>query len=224
MAASANKAACNTSPVSTQAPVLEKFLAHRFVGAVSRLSKHLMIQYTRWAQAILGLCCTLMYCTGSAFANGGPSTLFHEEVAYDALFWNSSLFAEMFLATVAVEYAVVYFMLGRPAKASMQLLGWVLFVNVITNPAAQLGLLCLGDPVLWGSDTLAWVMIGIVELIVVAVEFCLLKWIFGRMNRRGRLDEPVSTRRTFAIALVANAASFVCGIVGFFLWYATISS
>ena len=43
-----------------------------------------------------------------------------------------------FVATVGVEYPVVYLLLGRPAKARTQLLYYCAFVNVITNPAAQL--------------------------------------------------------------------------------------
>jgi len=124
--------------------------------------------------------------------------------------------------TTAVEYGVIYWMLGRPAKARLRFLFSLLLVNVITNPPVQLATFFIPDlfrPRLLGELLL---MLGIVELVVVLVEFGLLRWIFGRMYRGGALNEAITVKRTFLIALTANLASFVVGCTAFIVVMAVI--
>jgi hypothetical protein len=119
-----------------------------------------------------------------------------------------------FCFTVLVEYLVGLCLLGWSKVSKPRLFGWVLIVNVITNPAAQLILIRLGNPQLWGHQKAFWVVAVLIELAVVAVEFLLLRRIFDRMYHHGNLSHRVTPRRVFIIALAANGASFVLGLVG----------
>jgi len=171
-------------------------------------------------QVISGLSFTLIYGVRSTFADGALPVPFYKEIAptWDFLVrLYFGAFAHIFVATVAVEYLVVYVLLGRPAKAWTQLFFYIMLVNLITKPAAHLSMLFIGDPDLLGSTTRALLVDGIIELVVVTVEFGLMKWIFGSMYRRGVLQEPVTAKRTILIAAVANVASFAFGVVGLIL-------
>jgi len=59
---------------------------------------------------------------------------------------------------------------------------------------------------LTGSDLT--VLALLLESAVVLAEFFLLRWLFGRLVRRGTLEGPVSNARLWWAALAANAASF----------------
>ena len=50
-------------------------------------------------------------------------------------------------------------------------------------------------------------VICIIELVVVAIEFGLMMWIFGRMHRRGLFEKPVATNFVLKIAVITNLAS-----------------
>jgi hypothetical protein len=192
-----------------------------------------MLRSTRLIQMSSCLWFTTMCCVGSSLADGGASKSFYKQVLSNDLdlFHLVPVFFSIFFATVVTEYLIVYFLLGRPEKATAKLLLCVLLVNVITNPAAQFGMLLLGDERLLGSATLPDVMICMIELTATAVESALMVPIFGRLYRCGLLDEPVTVRRTIVIVLAANVASFLVGfgvilmmaavitwILGIFLW------
>ncbi|MFZ5866336.1 MAG: hypothetical protein ACOYXY_10685 [Thermodesulfobacteriota bacterium] len=178
----------------------------------------LMPRYTRLvALASTGL--IYLYEVGSTFASGGPVVPFYKEVFAHSPIWEvlaaySKLLAVIFCATVAVEYLTVYFLLGGPSKVRIKLLFYIVLINMVTNPAAQFLMLFVGDPDLVGSAELALVVTCVIEFVVVTVEYGLLRWVFGRMHRRGLLYRPVTATRTFVISLVANAASFAIGVVG----------
>jgi hypothetical protein len=176
-----------------------------------------MLRLTRVMQ--VGFCLWVtMCCVWSCLADGGPPIAFYKEVSPgDYLVACYPLFAETYLVTVLVEYVAVYWLLGRPAAARMSLLLYLLLINLLTNPVAQLGMLFLGDPVLMGSRALAQGMDCVIELTVVVVEFGLMKWIFSRMYRNGLLAQPITALRTLVMALVANLASFAVGTVGVLL-------
>ncbi|MEW6529403.1 MAG: hypothetical protein AB1473_01120 [Thermodesulfobacteriota bacterium] len=177
-----------------------------------------MPRYTRLVPlASTGL--MILYGVGSTFAAAGPAVPFYKEILAHSSAWEilaiySKLLTVIFGATVTVEYLTVYFLLGRPAKVRIKLFFYIVLVNMVTNPAAQFSMLFLGDPDLVGSAELALVVTCVIELVVVTVEYGLLRWLFGRMHRRGALDKPVTATRTFLISLVANAASFAIGVVG----------
>jgi hypothetical protein len=150
-----------------------------------------------------------MVCHGLASADGGPKVPFYEEIRSWDLETFAVLFLPVFCPTVIVEYIIVSCLLGWPAKGRMQLFLWVLFLNTITVPAAEAAWLFIADPLALGSEMIFLALLCVIELIVVIVQFFLLRWIFTRMLRRGLLDRPVTAGRTFMISLVANAASFL---------------
>ena len=76
-------------------------------------------------------------------------------------------------------------------------------------------MLFIADPVLLGSEAIVLPLQISIGLVTVIVEFALLKWIFGHEYRWGLLSAPVTAKRTFVIALVANLASFVTAFIGF---------
>lgn len=94
----------------------------------------------------------------------------------------------------------------------MKLIFWVLFVNVITNPASQVAAIFFGR--VMGSEMSAWIMICLVELVAATVEFGIMRWLFIRMHHSGAIDGPVTTKRTIETVLAANLASFLFGFAG----------
>lgn len=163
-------------------------------------------RFLQWSVVFWSAAC----CVTSCLADGAPMPFYQEAAGRDPLDPGFlSILLVGLVSTVLVEYLVVYLLLGRPTKSRTRLFVWVLLINVITNPAAQLTILYVADPVLLGSANLANLVFGITELLVVIVEFWLLKWAFGRMYRRGVLTQPVAATRTFVISLAANTASFV---------------
>jgi len=177
-----------------------------------------MAQYTRCVKLACAFHLIFFFDIGSIFADSTPMP-FHKEVATsgDFFIWAYPLLAEMLLITVVVEYLVIYLMLGRPARAGIRLFGFVTLMNFITNPAAQLSILFIADPVLLGSDVLAYLVLCLIELVVIIIEFGLMIWMFGLMHRRGALLQPISASRTALISLVANIASFAIGRLGFIM-------
>jgi len=140
---------------------------------------------------------------------------FYKDVALgDFLVWGYRFITAEFLLTVVVEYLVIYLMLGRPSKARMPLLFYLTLVNLITNPATQLGIFFVADPVLLGSSGKAFLVLCLIELVAMTTEFCLLTLVFGRMYRRGVLKVDVTAKRTVVIVFAANVASFLFGFVG----------
>ena len=120
-------------------------------------------------------------------------------IEYDRL---TSPFFMVFYATVIIEYLVVYFFLRPFLRSKLKLFLWILLVNAITNPVFQIVAVLL-------IPTL--IILLLLEILVVIVEFNILKWILGRMLRSGDLTEPLSSQRIFVISLTANLASFLVG-------------
>ena len=156
---------------------------------------------------------------GLVFADGGLPVPFYKEVSSTTSIWHFlfcfyyRILLPIFFATVAIEYLVVYLYLGRPSKAKTHLLLYIILINLITNPAAQLSMLFIGDPKLLGSSALSCLVDCTTELAVVAIEFGFMIWMFRRMYDRGIL-EKVTTGKTALMALVANVASFVIVFIG----------
>ncbi|MEW6532567.1 MAG: hypothetical protein AB1473_17185 [Thermodesulfobacteriota bacterium] len=167
----------------------------------------------RFALFISVLCLGFIYSLGTSFADDVPlplrDFLQHPEVLG---YGRAEILILNFFATVVIEYLVICAFLGWPEQAMIKLMFWVPLVNVITNPAAQIGALFFGK--VMDSEALAWVMVCVVEFGVAAVEFGLLSRIFGYMYRQGVLHEPLTARRIILIVAVANMASFLLGFVG----------
>ena len=174
----------------------------------------------------LAVClCLIHFCgSGSSFADVGGSVPFYKEVAHDPFSWNYCFFGAIVVATIIIEYPIIYFLLERPVKARMQLFLFTVLVNLVTNPVAQFSILFIADPVLLGSHLLANVVMLLIELVVVAVEFSLMIWIFRWTYLRGLLDRHVTATRTLVIALTANMASFAIGYIGFLLIIAIVTT
>jgi len=160
------------------------------------------LPHTRSVQLVLAL--LLLMCDAqSSLADMVPLPLYNFLAGdLDPMFW--AVMVVNFGLTTIIEFFVVYFLLGRPRKARTELFFYLLFLNLITNPPAQLGVW------LWGT----WFWI---ELVVIWIEFGLMLWIFDRMFRGGKLDHPIGTGRTALIVVVANLASFVLGVIGFLI-------
>ena len=116
-----------------------------------------------------------------------------------------------FSITFFIECLVICGFLGWPEKAIVKVIFWVLIMNLMTNPLAQVGAIFFGRAM--GSESLAWLMIGLVELAVIAAEFCLLRFIFRNMYNNAELGEPVTGKRLIVMVTAANAASFFFGFV-----------
>ena len=112
------------------------------------------------------------------------------------------MFARYILAlllTLAIEAGVAWLFGFRSLRSQLT----VALVNVITNPILNVLLLLLA----WlGVDVTLW-LISLLEVSVVAAEWGLLVYAFGKP--KGRL---------FALSLAANAASFLAGILLFWIW------
>jgi hypothetical protein len=115
-----------------------------------------------------------------------------------------------FCVTVAVEFVIIYLLLGRPPSSKKWLFLRLLFINAISFPLAHIGFF------FWTSidHSTPWpVILGVIELLVVLLEWVLLIRIFETMHRMGKLHAPVSSERTLTIAFAANLASCLLGLV-----------
>jgi hypothetical protein len=102
------------------------------------------------------------------------------------------------LLTLAIEGCVAWLFGFRKGRSQLV----VAMINVITNPALNVFLLLLA----WlGVDVTLWLVIPR-EIAVVAVEWGLLVYAFG--GPKGRL---------FVLSLTANAASFLAGVLLFWM-------
>lgn len=100
------------------------------------------------------------------------------------------------LLTLAIEGGVAWLFGFR--KGRFQLV--VAMINLITNPALNVFLLILAG---LGVDVTLRLVVPL-EILVVLAEWLLLVYVFG--NPKGRL---------FAFSLLANAASFLAGVLLF---------
>ena len=155
-----------------------------------------MLRKKQLVQMIFGVCLLWLSGDGLSYANMGPRGPFIDYI------YPRSPFYIGYYATVIIEYLVIYVFLRSCLKSKLKLFLWVLLVNAISNPAFQL---------LIASLTLDIIGVLLSEILVVFVEFLVLKWIFRRMHRTGDLTEPVTNRHTFTISLIANMVSFVVG-------------
>jgi hypothetical protein len=172
-----------------------------------------MLRHTRLAQTILCLCLTLICGLGSSLADDVPpplgAFLQHPEAwgfsQVEILVWN-------FCATAVIEYFLICGLLGWPERAWLKLIPVVLHINFITKTQPQAGAIFFGR--VMPSEGSAWAMVGLIEIAVMAVEFGLLRWMLGKLYRRGALDAPVTALSTILIVVIANVASFAFGFVG----------
>ena len=100
------------------------------------------------------------------------------------------------LLTVAIEDGIAWLFGYRTAR----LLLAVAMINCITNPALNLLLLILA----WQGVEVTFFLVVLLEVLVVIVEWGLLVYVIGQP--KGRL---------FVLSLVANAASFLAGLLIF---------
>ncbi len=189
-----------------------------------------MVRYRRFVRQIAGPCWVLVCLAGPVLADDHRILTPQEWANMSEPL--TRIWFKSFCFTVVVEYLVIYSWLRWPRKAWAKLFGWVLVVNLITHPA--LHIFSFGSyrlvlpPPPWprpedapgGNKFYATAPIFgpeylfALELVVLAVEFLLLKRIFRRLHRNGTLDGPVSPLQTFTIAFAANAASFFFGWAG----------
>lgn len=176
---------------------------------------------SRFISLILVVIATSVWSVGSGLADDMPPPwvtnpdLLRSEMRVDPVIAWLRIYCVMVFClcfTVFVEYLVVLCLLGWRGVSKSRLFGWMLFVNLITNPVAQCTLIYLGDPQLWGSPKAYWIAIALIEPTVVFLEFSILRRIFDRMYRQGSLGNPVAPRRVFIISVAANGASFSLGL------------
>jgi hypothetical protein len=182
-----------------------------------------MLRYTRLVRCACALALMFTCDVGSIFADGGLPVPFYQEVFTNTSFrdflcgFYYKILLEIFCATVAIEYLVVFLLLGRPPKAKIKLFCYILLINLITNPAEQFAIFFLADPDLLGSTGRSLLMICLIEFVVITIEFGLMLWIFRRMYRRGMLQRAITAGHTIVLALVANVASSGILFIGFIL-------
>ncbi len=100
------------------------------------------------------------------------------------------------LLTVAIEGGIAWLFGFRTAR----LLLAVAMINCVTNPALNVLLLLLA----WRGIAVPLPLVILLEILVVVVEWRLLVYVIGRPGRR-----------LFPFSLVANAASFLAGLLIF---------
>ncbi|MEW6529512.1 MAG: hypothetical protein AB1473_01670 [Thermodesulfobacteriota bacterium] len=154
------------------------------------------MRYYRVVQMLLGLCLSLACDVRSSRADLIILPILPPLQLDHPVTW--ALMAAIFGVTAIIEFLVIYWILGRPKKARTTLFLVAFFLNMFTNPSAQIGVLILG-------------YLFAIELLVIAIEFGVLMWVFSQMHHSGKLDHPVTALRTAVIAVIANVASFILG-------------
>lgn len=130
-----------------------------------------------------------------------------------------------FFATVVVEFVVIYIFLGRPSTARGWLFLRVMLIHLISYPLAQIGVVFLPSPGDAHIPLMAISRLCVVELLVVVLDYALLKRVFAAMHRTGKLGKKVSNRRTLKIAFAANFTTFLLSILAWvFFWQLTRTS
>lgn len=100
------------------------------------------------------------------------------------------------LLTVVIEGAVAWLFGFRTARSQLT----VAMINCLTNPALNFLLLVLA----WQGIAVTFPLVALLEILVVAVEWRLLVYVF--VKPKGRL---------FSLSLAANATSFLTGLLLF---------
>lgn len=175
-----------------------------------------------WMLLILGIC--------TSITEGSPWFGFYSGKSKEVLnLLGIIIFATYILAAV-IEYAVVRGFLRPLILSRSGLFLWVLLMNMITIPVAQvIWTYCIDVSQWFASSLLMLILIPFLKNIyllfligfgVLSAQFLFLKWLFNRMYKRGVLATVVSRKHTLRIALIANAASFIfSGIDLIFLFY-----
>lgn len=110
----------------------------------------------------------------------------------------SMVFIGPLLLTLLIEVPVIL-IAGKGVKGTFKV---AVLVNTLTNPIAVGTVLLLAVPALTSPmKIMPFVLVGAVELAVVAVEWRIFRWVLGWSNRRALI-----------IALIANALSFGIGL------------
>ncbi len=133
------------------------------------------------------------YWAGRASRNNSPE----QNLGWYLL--ESMVFIGPLLLTLLIEVPVIL-IAGRGAKGTFKA---AVLVNTLTNPVAVGTVLLLAVPALTsGVSVMPFVLVGVVELAVAAVEWRVLRWVLGWSNRRALVT-----------SLIANALSFGTGLV-----------
>lgn len=118
-------------------------------------------------------------------------------------------FAGSLLLTLVTELGVAR-ILGLRSRRELAVVAWV---NVLTNPPLVWLLIVLSSRLVFNDHAalLFWAVALVLEAIVVALEWLVLRW-------AARLPG----QRALGVSVVMNAASLVVGIVGWGVLYAVI--
>jgi hypothetical protein len=108
-----------------------------------------------------------------------------------------SVFLLLLVLTVVVELAAAWIVGVRDRRGEKA----VIWVNVLTNPAVVWILVVAGGL----PGTLYWTLMGVLEILVVVVEWRLLRWAVGLASRRAALTSVVMNASSFAVGLVIVA-------------------
>jgi hypothetical protein len=117
--------------------------------------------------------------------------------------------AYLWLLSPLVEVLVILLLLWRcfsNRKALVRPALLIYLLNLITLPVTQY----LAG---WLFNSISHAAIYAAELLPLVVESVFLKLIFNSLYKRGSLKAPVSLKRTILITILANAVTFILGVL-----------
>jgi hypothetical protein len=130
----------------------------------------------------------------------GPSS---EGVSPDVLYGVAAFLGPLLL-TLLVEVPVVA-VAGRGSAAAWKT---GVLVNTLTNPAAVLAAMVLVPAFLTRSIGVSSLAIGLIELVVVVVEWRVFRWVLGWSHRRAIVTSVIANGLSFGLGLVLIRVSF----------------
>jgi len=124
--------------------------------------------------------------------------LFQSVVWFAIVASRGSVFLLLLVLTVVVELAAAWMVGVRDRRAQKA----VIWVNVLTNPAVVWILVVAGAL----PGPLYWTLMGVLEILVVVLEWRLLRWAVGLGSRRAAVSSVAMNASSFAVGLVIIAA------------------
>ncbi len=121
--------------------------------------------------------------------------LFQSVVWFAIVVSRGSVFLLLLILTCVVELAAAWIVGVRDRRGEKA----VIWVNVLTNPAVVWILVVAGGL----PGTLYWTLMGVLEVLVVAVEWRPLRWAVGLGSRRAALTSAAMNASSFAVGLVS---------------------